>query len=284
MPLGPRAAGIFSKRCPPMLTIKRHRCKARIGPRFLPIRRCSAGGQTSNTIAHFALDFERKESGFSGALFSALMALALFDHGAATAQEGKQIKLTEKHIQSFMGAYNDMVKLYESANPDKPDPKVEAQAEAIAKKNGFASLDEFDDVSFNISMTISGIDPQTKKFTEPPEQIRKEIAAPCPRLVCRSSSTPIGRLTSRKVRFTPESDRRADMPAGPSRADLCTAALRRHSTTAPERCRRDLRAISCNNSEVVQMISPLVSIMTGLMKLGSFCCRSTCCMAVSLFR
>ena len=115
--------------------------------------------------------------GFLGALFSALLVLALFVSGAATAQEGKQIELTEKHIQSFMGAYNDMVKLYESANPDKPDPKVEAQAEAIAKKNGFASLDEFDDVSFNISMTISGIDPQTKKFTEPTEQIRKEIAA-----------------------------------------------------------------------------------------------------------
>jgi len=91
--------------------------------------------------------------GFSGALFSALLALALSDPGTATAQEGKQIKLTEKHIQSFMGAYNDMVKLYESANPDKPDPKVEAQAEAVAKKNGFASLDEFDDVSFNISTT-----------------------------------------------------------------------------------------------------------------------------------
>src|SRR6266480_2208247 len=78
--------------------------------------------------------------GFSGALFSALLVLALFVSGAATAQEGKQIKLTEKHIQSFMGAYNDMVKLYESANQDKPDPKVEAQAEAVAKKNGFASL------------------------------------------------------------------------------------------------------------------------------------------------
>jgi hypothetical protein len=49
--------------------------------------------------------------GFSGALFSALLALALFDPGAATAQEGKQIKLAEKHIQSFMGAYKDMVKL-----------------------------------------------------------------------------------------------------------------------------------------------------------------------------
>jgi hypothetical protein len=29
----------------------------------------------------------------------------------------------------------------------------------------------------NISMIMSGIDPQTKRFTEPPEQIKKEIAA-----------------------------------------------------------------------------------------------------------
>jgi hypothetical protein len=114
---------------------------------------------------------------FVGALFSVLLTLTLFDPGAASAQEGKQIKLTEKHIQGFIGAYKDMMKLYESANPDKPDPKVEAQAQAVAKKNGFASLDEYDDVSFNISMIMSGIDPQTKKFTEPPEQIKKEIAA-----------------------------------------------------------------------------------------------------------
>jgi hypothetical protein len=113
-----------------------------------------------------------------GALFSALLALALFDPSVATAQEGKQIKLTEKHIQNFMDAYNDMAKLYESENPDMlDDPKAEAQAEAIATKNGFASLAEFDDVSFSISMIMSGIDPQTKKFTEPPEQIKKEIAA-----------------------------------------------------------------------------------------------------------
>jgi hypothetical protein len=123
----------------------------------------------------YALSTRRE---FLWALFSALLGLALFDPGVATAQEGKQIKLTEKHIQSFMGAYNDMVKVYESADPDKPDdPKVEAQAEAIAKKNGFASLAEFDDVSASKSTVISGIDPQTKKFTEPPEQIKKEIAA-----------------------------------------------------------------------------------------------------------
>ena len=115
--------------------------------------------------------------GSLGVLFSALLALALFDPGAATAQEVKQIKLTEKHIQGFMAAYKDMAKLYDGADPDKPDPKVEAQAEAVAKKNGLASLDEYDDVLFNISMIMSGIDPQTKKFTEPPEQIKREIAA-----------------------------------------------------------------------------------------------------------
>ncbi len=40
--------------------------------------------------------------GFLGVLFSALLTLALFDPGAATAQELKQVKLTEKHIQGFM--------------------------------------------------------------------------------------------------------------------------------------------------------------------------------------
>ena len=115
--------------------------------------------------------------GFLGGLFSALLALALFDTGAAIAQEVKQIKLTEKRIQGFMAASKDIAKLYDGADADKPDPKLEAQAGAIAKKSGFASLAEYEDVSMNIAMIIYGIDPQTKKFTEPPEQIKKEIAA-----------------------------------------------------------------------------------------------------------
>jgi hypothetical protein len=125
----------------------------------------------------YAMSLIRNRRDFLSALFSALLALALFDPGAATAQEVKQIKLTEKHIQGLTAASKDMAKLYDGANSDKPDPKVEAQAEAVAKKNGFASLAEYDDVSMNISMIMSGIDPQTKKFTEPPEQIKKEIAA-----------------------------------------------------------------------------------------------------------
>src|SRR6516162_980779 len=113
--------------------------------------------------------------GLLGVLFSAPLAPALFDPGAATAEEVKQIKLTERHIQGFMTASKDMAQLYDGADPDKQDPEV--QATAVAKKNGFASLAEYDDASMNISMIMSGIDPQTKKFTEPPEQIKKEITA-----------------------------------------------------------------------------------------------------------
>ena len=126
---------------------------------------------TQNGLAAFT----RRQ--FQSALFSALLAFALFDSEAASAQETKQIKLTEKHIQGFMAASKDMASLYDGANPDKPDPKIEARAEAVAKRNGFASPAEYNDVAANISMIMSGIDPQTKKFTEPPEQIRKEIAA-----------------------------------------------------------------------------------------------------------
>jgi hypothetical protein len=57
-----RAAGIFSKRYAPTLAIERHRCRHELARDFLRIQRCSVGGQTSNTIAQFALDFPRKES------------------------------------------------------------------------------------------------------------------------------------------------------------------------------------------------------------------------------
>src|SRR5437764_1120400 len=76
-----------------------------------------------------------------------------------------------------MAAYDDIAKLYYGADLDKRDPKVDAQAAAVAKKNGFASLAQYEDVSMNITMIMFGIDPQTKKFTEPPKQIKDAIAA-----------------------------------------------------------------------------------------------------------
>src|SRR5215475_11220293 len=85
-----------------------------------------------------------------GLLFFAVLALVLFVPRAATAQEVKQTKTTEKHIQGFMAAYEDIAKVYDGAESDKPDPKVEAQAAAVAKKHGFTSLAQYEDVLTNI--------------------------------------------------------------------------------------------------------------------------------------
>src|ERR1700738_1516852 len=111
-----------------------------------------------------------------GLLASALLALSLFHPSVAAAQEVKQIKLTEKHMQGFIVVSEHMAQLYHGANPDRPDPKLEVQAEALVKKNGFASLADYnDDLSTNTAIVLSGVDQQTKTFTEPPDQIKKEI-------------------------------------------------------------------------------------------------------------
>ena len=139
----------------------------------------SASNVSDGGLCHVVHSKRRRavqRSGISGGVVLGALAL-VFCPDVATAQEMRQIKLTEKHVQGFMAVSEDMAKLYDGANPDKPDPKREAQAEALVKKNGFASLAEYDNVSMNISMIMSGIDQQTKKFTEPPEQIKKDIAA-----------------------------------------------------------------------------------------------------------
>ncbi len=115
---------------------------------------------------------------FLVAVVSAVLGLAMVHHPRpAAAQEVKQIKLTEKQVEGFIASYKDVTeltaKLPEGA--DKPDPKTQAQLEAVVKKHGFADFAQYDDVSNNISMVLAGIDPQTKKFTEPPDMIKREI-------------------------------------------------------------------------------------------------------------
>ena len=59
---------------------------------------------------------------------------------------------------------------------DKPDPKISAELEAVAQKHGFKDFAEYDDVAANISIIITGLDPQTGKFTDPVDGIKEEIA------------------------------------------------------------------------------------------------------------
>lgn len=112
-------------------------------------------------------------------MIAAVAALALTQFsGAATAQTVKQIKLTEKHVEGFVAAQKDMSAVTEKmqgSTTDKPDPKVQAELESVAKKHGFTSFAEYDDVAANISMVMAGIDPQSKAFTEPKIAIQKEI-------------------------------------------------------------------------------------------------------------
>ena len=92
----------------------------------------------------------------------------------------KQIELTDKQIESLIATQKEMDavtdKLPQGA-ADKPDPKLQAQLEGIAKKNGFADFNDYGAVYDNVSLVISGIDPKTKTFTEPPEMLKKQIAA-----------------------------------------------------------------------------------------------------------
>jgi hypothetical protein len=115
------------------------------------------------------------------AVTAALAAVAIVCFaGAATAQAPvKQIRLTEKQVLAFIAAQKDMAPLAEKmqdSNSDQPDPKLQAEFEAIAKKNGFKDFAEYDEVANNIMMVMGGIDPQTKKYMDPQTAIKKEMA------------------------------------------------------------------------------------------------------------
>jgi hypothetical protein len=88
----------------------------------------------------------------------------------------KQMPLTQKHIDGAIAASKEMDPITAKMQPNaKPDPKVMAQLEGIAKKNGFASYDDFNNVMDNISMVFGGIDPAAKKYVGSEAVIKAQI-------------------------------------------------------------------------------------------------------------
>jgi hypothetical protein len=89
----------------------------------------------------------------------------------------KQIALTEKQIEGVLAAAKEMDAITEKL-PDnaKPDPKITAQLEAVAKKNGFASYDEYNSVVDNIGLVLGGFDPATKKYVGTETVVKAQIA------------------------------------------------------------------------------------------------------------
>jgi hypothetical protein len=77
----------------------------------------------------------------------------------------KQMALTDKQIAGVLAAQKDMDAITQKLPPNAaPSPKVVAQLDAVAKKNGFASYDEYNDVVDNVTLVLSGFDPATKKY------------------------------------------------------------------------------------------------------------------------
>lgn len=90
----------------------------------------------------------------------------------------KQMALTEKQIEGVLAASKDIDAITDKIPANaKPDPKVDAQLDAVAKKNGFASYAEYNDVTDNISMVMSGFDPATKQYVGAEAVLKAQIAA-----------------------------------------------------------------------------------------------------------
>jgi hypothetical protein len=99
---------------------------------------------------------------------------------APAPQPLKQIALTDKQVEGVLSAQKDLDaitdKLPQDA-PPKPDPKITAQLDDVAKKNGFANYGEYNDVVENVMMVLGGFDPKTKAYVGPEAVIKQQIAA-----------------------------------------------------------------------------------------------------------
>lgn len=89
----------------------------------------------------------------------------------------KQMALTDKQLDGVLAAQKDMdaitAKLPENT---APDAKVIAQLDGVAKKHGFASYDDYNNVVDNISLVLGGFDPTTKKYVGNDAVIKSQIA------------------------------------------------------------------------------------------------------------
>jgi hypothetical protein len=95
---------------------------------------------------------------------------------AASAQQLKQIKLSDKQVEGFIAAQADFAPLAEKLREggEKPDPSLAGQLDEIAKKHGFKDFSEFEDVGANVTVVLDGLDAKTGTYADPVEKMKKE--------------------------------------------------------------------------------------------------------------
>ena len=115
--------------------------------------------------------------GMLAALAACIWIGLLIGISGASAQDVKQIKLTEDQVKHFIAAQADLATMASKiqAAGEKPDPALQAELEGIAKKHGFNDFAELDDVAANISIVMAGLDAQSGNFVDPVEALQKEL-------------------------------------------------------------------------------------------------------------
>jgi hypothetical protein len=114
------------------------------------------------------------------AFFLALAAIGLLA-GTTVLAEGpvKQVKLTEKQVESFVAAHadKDFAALIQKLLGPKQtaEAKVMGELDGAAAKHGFKDYAEYVDVFNTIGVAMNHIDPQTKALVNPEAEIKKEI-------------------------------------------------------------------------------------------------------------
>ena len=117
--------------------------------------------------------------GSSGAAFAQAKQQPAPAQQAAPAQAPslKQIALTDKQLDGVLAAQKDMDAITEKLPENTaPDAKVMAQLDGVAKKHGFASYDDYNNVVDNVSLVLGGFDPTTKKYVGNDAVIKSQIA------------------------------------------------------------------------------------------------------------
>ena len=98
---------------------------------------------------------------------------------AGVEAEPKQVPLTQKQVDGVVAAQKQ-IHAIEAKVPDKDadkdDPKTDAAIADAVKTNGFASVEDFANVSFSIGMVLAGVDPQTKQYVGPDAVTKKQMA------------------------------------------------------------------------------------------------------------
>jgi hypothetical protein len=133
-------------------------------------------------FAHTALSVACLISAASVASSSAVFAQAKQQAApsqAAPAQPPalKQIALTDKQIDGVLAAQKEMDAITEKLPENTaPDQKMIAQLDGVAKRHGFASYDDYNNVVDNVSLVLGGFDPASKKYVGTEAVIKAQIA------------------------------------------------------------------------------------------------------------